>query len=666
LKLCTLFAIGLFLSGQALAEQPNWSPGPHEPFVTDIVSKLLDFHHYSDQEQTQEIADRWFEGYLSSLDPNRMYFLQSDIEDFRSKWQSTLNDTLGQPSGLIPPHEIYRRYAERVQERVTVIESLLDQDIDLTLDESWHPDRSDGPWAESPEDLDEIWRQRIKSEVLAGDLNKQVRENKIESLRKRYRRYQETILKNESADILEMWLSSLTRAYDPHSVYWKPATSDNFNIDISNSVEGIGAVLQTEDEFTVIREIVVGGPADQDKRLGEGDKIIAVAQAGEAPVDIIDMRLDKVVKQIRGKKGSVVRLTIIPAGSDMTQTEVVDLVRDRVLLSERDAEAQIHEVLADDGTVLNVGVINVPQFYFPYKEGEGQDVSDDMARILEDLSGKNVDGLILDLRENGGGGLGEAVDIAGMFFDSGPVVQVRDQAGTVQTLSDKSRGTLYGGPLVVLTSPLSASASEIVAGAIQDYGRGLIVGATATHGKGTVQRVIPLDQILAGNSGKNESPEAGTLKITTQKFYRISGGSTQTKGVESDIVLPSPLDGLGFSESDLDYPLPFDEINKARFRKIGDFDGLLPSLRATSEKRVYADEDFKQMADLLSERQSAMDKVEFSLNLDTRRQEFEERKQRLGLDDEDTDESTDEEPPDPVLDETLLILKDFIALSALE
>jgi carboxyl-terminal processing protease len=662
LKLRTLFAFGLTLSlGTALADQPNWSPQSHEPFVTDIVAKLLDFHHYSDHEQDREISDRWFEGYLTSLDPNRMYFLQSDVEEFRAKWKESLNDTLGQPSGLVPPHEIYRRYADRVQERVAVIETLLDQDIDLTLDESWTPDRSEGPWADTPEELNEVWRQRIKSEVLAGDLNKLDRANKIEILHKRYRRYEDTILKNESADILEMWLSSLTRAYDPHSVYWKPSTSDNFNIDISNSVEGIGAVLQTEDEFTVIREIVVGGPADQDNRLGEGDKIIAVAQAGEAAVDIIDMRLDKVVKQIRGKKGSVVRLTIIPAGSDMTQTEVVDLVRDRVLLSERDAEATVREVQADDGSVLRVGVIDVPQFYFPFPPGEGQDVSNDVKRLLVDLTNQGVDGVILDLRENGGGGLGEAVDIAGMFFDSGPVVQVRDQAKRVQTLADKDRGTVYDGPLIVLTSPLSASASEIVAGAIQDYGRGLIVGSATTHGKGTVQQVIPLAQILSGNGARSDGAEAGTLKITTQKFYRISGGSTQTKGVESDIVLPSPLDGLGFSESDLEYPLPFDEIGKSRYRLMGDFEDVLPSLRATSEKRVAADEDFQQMAEILAERKKAMARDEFSLNLDIRRQELEERKRRFGLDE---DGSSDEEPDDAVLDETLLILKDFIAVSA--
>ncbi len=672
-KLRTMHVLALALAlgaPSAIADQPSLSPRSYEPQVADVVAKLLHYQHYSNQPLDDEIAARWFDGYIDSLDPQRMYFLQSDVDSFRKRWKGTLTDTAGQPSGLVPPTKIYELYTERVQQRIDTVSDLLDLEIDLTLDEDWQPDRTDLSWPATHDEITEIWRQRIKSEILAGELNKQERAEKIKLLRKRYQRFEEAILETESADVLEIWLSALSHSFDPHSVYWKPASSDNFDIDMSNSVEGIGAVLQSEDEFTVIKEIVVGGPADMDARLGAGDKIIAVAQGEGETVDILDMRLDKVVKQIRGKKGSTVNLTVIPAGKDMSEAVVIDIVRDRVLLSERDAEAEIHEVNADNGASLKVGVIDVPSFYFPFTPGEGQDVSDDVRQILADLNSKNVDGVVLDLRENGGGGLGEAVDIAGMFLDSGPMVQVQDRDHRVETLADRDRGTLYDGPLVVLTSPLSASASEIVAGAIQDYGRGLIIGGKTTHGKGTVQRLIHLDQMLPHS--RSTDNQAGTLKITTQKFYRVSGGSTQSKGVESDIQLPSEFDGLGFAEADLDYPLPWDEIGKARFRRAGDVSDMLPALQATSEKRVALNEDFQKLEVSLHERELMMNQETFSLNLEKRRQEREEREARLGIEDEhptlDKDgqpiamEDTREEPPDPVLDETLLILKDYITL----
>lgn len=661
-KLRDLFVCSLALSlaaPSAVADQPSRAPQAHESYVADVVAKLLHYQHYSNKSLDQEIADRWFAGFLDQLDPNRMYFLQSDVDSFREQWRYTLVDTAGQPSGLVPPTNIYELYTERVRQRVGTVNDLLDAEIDLTLDEEWRPDRSELDWPATTDDANEIWRQRIKSEILSGELNKSERARRVELLRKRYQRYQEGIIENESTDVLEMWLSALSRSYDPHSVYWKPATSDNFDIEISNSVEGIGAVLQTEDEFTVIREVVAGGPADMDGRLQEGDKIVAVAQGDGESSDIIDLRLDKVVKQIRGKKGSVVSLTVIPAGEDQSNTTVIDITRDRVLLEEGAADAEVHQVDADDGDTLNVGVIDVPSFYFPYSPGEGRDVSDDLREILGELTEKQVDGVVLDLRENGGGGLGEAVDIAGMFLESGPMVQIRDRDHRIETLADRDRRVVFDGPLVILTSPLSASASEIVAGAIQDYGRGLIVGSDTTHGKGTVQRVIGLDQMLPGS--RRGDKQAGTLKITTQKFYRVSGGSTQSMGVQSDIVLPTRLDGLGFSEADLDYPLPYDEITKARYRKVGDVSDMLPALQATSEKRVALNEDFQKLGVVLDDRETMMEQEMFSLNLEQRRKERDERKVRLGIVEGEETPKVDE-LPDPVLDETLLILKDYIAL----
>ena len=441
-KLRNLYILPLALvlaAPTAVADQPRKAPQAHEPMVADVVAKLLQYQHYSNQTLDDEIARRWFDGFMDTLDPNRMYFLKSDVDRFRSEWADTLVDTVGQPSGLVPPTQIYALYTERIQERVKTVERVLDAEIDLTVDEGWQPDRTKLDWPSTTDEANEAWRQRVKSEILAGELNKQDRAEKIEILRKRYRRFEAAILENESADVLEMWLSALSQSYDPHSVYFKPATSDNFDIEISKSVEGIGAVLQTIDEFTVIQNVVPGGPADLDGRLQEGDKIIAVAQGTGEAVDIIDMRLDKVVKQIRGKKGSLVALTIVPAGEDLSSTQVIDITRDRVILEEGAANAKVREIDADDGDSLTVGVIDVPSFYFPYTPGEGRDVSDDVRQLLGELNEQHVDGVVLDLRENGGGGLGEAVDIAGLFLDSGPMVQIRDRDQRVETLSDRDR-----------------------------------------------------------------------------------------------------------------------------------------------------------------------------------------------------------------------------------
>jgi carboxyl-terminal processing protease len=646
----------------ASASASELSPSPTEPVVADIVTSLLTHEHYSAQWMTEELATRWLDSYLDTLDPNRMFFLASDIAKFQSRTPELAATVIGEGASLSLALEVHGVYTQRVSKRMAAIRKLLRANHDLTLDESFTPDRTDAPWPADAAEATEFWRLRIKDALIIGELRERPRDEQIEMLRKRYDGMEERILAYESLDVLELWLTSLTKSFDPHSAYFKPATSDNFDIEISNSVEGIGAVLSTEDEYTVVQSVVAGGPAELDGQLGAGDKIVAVAQGKSPSTDIIDLRLDKVVALIRGKKGSMVTLTVVPAGeTDHSQTVVIVLRRDKVVLQESDADAEIHDVKMAKGEPIRVGVIEIPSFYVGGKGSGGRTAGSaaDTRRLLSELGTQGVDGVVIDLRENGGGGLGEAIEIAGLFVDSGQMVQVRDRSGEVFVLDDPDKKTVYDGPLIVLTSSLSASASEIVAAAVQDYDRGLVVGSDTTHGKGTVQSLYPLDRILDSLPGPgSKEARAGTLKLTTQMFYRISGGSTQNQGVLSDVVLPSPYDHLGFSESELDYALPWDEIPPARFTSANDVAHDLAGLRRKSKARVRDSEPFGQLQLLLDDRVDLQSQTTVSLNLEERKSQLAARTARLEAIEENTDEN--HQRNDIVLDETLAIMGDYI------
>lgn len=649
----------------ALAEGEPLRPGPYDPLIAKFVEYTLKKQHYSTPRIDDRVSERWLERYVNSLDPMRWYFLASDVEEFREKYGLILDDDLAGDPQLEAAFVVFSRYQQRVQERLDDARELADQEHDFTVAETYRFKRNEAPWPETAEEAADLWRRYIKHELIAGRLQGESDDNTLTKLRKRWDRFEKELMAWEVPDIRERYLNALTTTFDPHSNYLRPATAEDFSIDLTNQLEGIGAVLTSEDGYTLVKEVVIGGPADRSGKLHADDRIVAVAQGDDEPIDIMEMRLDKVVKLIRGPKGSEVRLTVIPAGSDPSDRREIAITRDKVELKDRIASSEVYEI-EHEGRAFKLGVITLPTFYTPTRRG-GPDASEDVTAELEKLKAEGVDGVVLDLRYNGGGSLTEAVEIGGLFVKSGPMVQVHSPLFPTEVLEDPDKRVVYDGPLLVLTSPISASASEIVAGAIQDYGRGLVVGSKTTHGKGTVQTLVELDRFLEQRVGRKlREPVAGDLKLTTQKFYRISGASTQFKGVESDIVIPSPWDGLDIYESDLENPLPWDEIGATRYKPVGKVAHLVPELARRSEARIQADPEFAKLLDRLAYRAERKGREEVSLVLAEREAEHAAFKARFGEDEAQEEESVSmddkDKGPDLMRDEALRILADFILL----
>ncbi|MCB9675533.1 MAG: carboxy terminal-processing peptidase [Alphaproteobacteria bacterium] len=639
-------------SCSALAEHPTSTgiqPGETEAAVARTVGQMLSTYHYNRRAIDDEVAVEWMDAYIEALDFNRMFFLQSDVDEFRGQARTIDDDLAKATPTLSLATKIYERYQQRVSERVAQANAILDAPIDLANDESYVFDRSEAPWPANDAEAAELWRQRIEEQFILGALAKKPEDDTRDMLRKRYHRLETDIKASESMDVLERYLSALTHVYDPHTTYFKPASADNFDIEMANSLEGIGASLRTIGEHTVVMDLIAGGPAEKGGLLKPNDKIIAVAQGKEEPVDVIDLPIDRVVKLIRGKKGTEVRLTVIPAdAADPSATSIIPIVRDKVVLADSDAELKIREI---DGK--RFAVIEIPSFYLdPYSK---RSASRDLERILTQEMGE-VDGVILDLRENGGGALTEAVDMTGLFIKRGPVVQIREQGGDIEAMDDEDPTVAYDGPLMVLVSPFSASASEIVAGAIQDYGRGIIVGSERTHGKGSVQTVIDVSEVMS-RMARIRGIQAGALKLTTQKFYRVNGASTQVKGVQSDVIIPSPWDGLDVYEGDLDHALPWDEIEGVSHPAWGTTRSVTKALQAKSTERVAKHPDFQKMAEDLVEREKRKAEKTVSLNLETRRAE---RALEPEPDEDEDGVEKKKDAKDPVLDEALLVMRDYL------
>lgn len=639
---------------QAQIGASELTPPRYERDVARLVGQNLQRYHYTVQALDDEISSRWFDNYLDRLDYQRMIFLQSDIDAFEASYRDTMDEGLSQRPALVEAGvAIYDRYRERMRARVIAAQGFLSAGVDLSDQESWVPMRHDNelPWPSTEAEANELWRKRIEDELIVSLIDGQTEDEVIERLQKRYDRYHKSLDDVESTDMLETWLGALGAAYDPHSTWFKPATNDDFDIEITNSVSGIGAQLRTDGDYTEVVEIITGGPAFKSKRLLPEDQILAVAQGDEDPVDVVGQRIDRVVALIRGEVGTEVRLHVRHADGER---EIISMIRDRVTLEASAAEQELHEV---DGRKL--GVIDLPSFYVdPTGNRNGRRASSDVRVALQELREQGAEGLILDLRGNGGGSLIEAIDVAGLFLTSGPIVQVRSRTGEIEALHDTDSQVHWLAPMVVLTDPTSASASEIVAGALQDYGRALVVGSHHTHGKGTVQQVAPLTPMLPGRHTRDVG---GALKLTIQKFYRVSGSSTQNKGVESDIVLPSRWDGLDIYESNLDYALPWDRIPPAPHVRIGNPTQHLDRLTEQSSARVSKDEDFVQLTRLLEEREALKQRDEVSLVLSERRTEHEAQQSRAGSPgDEGHGDIKEPEVNDFVLDEALAILKDLI------
>ena len=581
------------------------SPLPDHINTTRNIVDALANGHYVPTVLDDKLSLKIFNRYLRDLDPSKSYLLAADIENFQ-RVRFDLDDALRR-GDVRPAFEIFNVYHRRVIDRFEKVIIRLEKgidDLDFKIDEELLIDRSEIAWASTETELDNLWRKRIKNAVLNLKLADKENDKIQELLLKRYKNRLARTLQTNSEDVYQLYMNSFTRTYDPHTQYFSPRTSENFNINMSLSLEGIGAVLQREDEFTKVVSLVPAGPADKSKQLFPDDKIIAVGQGVDGEmVDVIGWRLDEVVQLIRGKKNTVVKLDIVSASATESGSKVIEITRNTVKLEEQSAKSEIIEV-EQFGAIRKIGIIDIPTFYVDFKalqqnKANYKSTTRDVKRLLVELMKEGIEGVVIDLRNNGGGSLQEAKTLTGLFIDRGPTVQIRSKSNRVDVLNDRDRGTVYDGPLAVLVNRLSASASEIFAGAIQDYERGLIIGSQ-TFGKGTVQALRPLNR--------------GQLKLTQAKFYRISGESTQHKGILPDIFFPNNFDPESIGESTLDDPLPWDEIPAAGYRTKRSIVPLLNELRALHDQRAENDPEFVYLQNALAYRQERRGINSVSLN----------------------------------------------------
>ena len=592
------------------------APLPVHSNTTRNIVDALSSRHYVTTELNDLLSEQIYQGFLEDLDPSKSYLLASDIAEFDSlRYQ--LDDTLLRGDAK-PAFIIFNRYHQRVLARFESILAQLEKGTDVfdfERDESLELDREEAPWATNNAELDDLWRKRLKNAVLNLRLADKEPEKIQELLLKRYKNRLTRTRQTNSEDVYQLYMNAFTRTYDPHTQYFSPRTSENFNINMSLSLEGIGAVLQQEDEFTRVVSLVPAGPADKSKQVFPDDKIVAVAQGLEGEmIDVIGWRLDEVVQLIRGKKDTIVRLDVIPASStDSSESKIVKIVRNTVKLEEQSAKSEIIEV-EQFGHKRKIGVIDIPAFYIDFQalqkgEKDFKSTTRDVKVLLADLMAEGVEGVVIDLRNNGGGSLQEARTLTGLFIDRGPTVQIRSKSNRVDILNDRDIRTIYDGPLAVLVNRLSASASEIFAGAMQDYERGVIIGSQ-TFGKGTVQSLLPMNR--------------GQLKLTQAKFYRISGESTQHKGIIPDISFPSNFDLDSIGESTLDGPLPWDQISATSFRTKQMIGPLVTELDRLHKARVTEDPEFTYMADAAAYRKVRAQQTAVTLNESQRLKEKED------------------------------------------
>jgi carboxyl-terminal processing protease len=610
----------------------------------------LEEKHYSRVLFDDQFSQKVFDAFIEGLDSSKLYFLQSDI-DALGAHRNSLDDTL--KSGSIDPaFDIYNLYYKRLLERliyaINHVENSLDT-VDFGIDESIEIDREEALYATTAAELDELWRQRVKKSALCLRLANLDITTIKERLSKRYRTQLSQVLKTNNRDIFQSYLTTVASTIDPHTSYFSPRESENFNMGLRLSLQGIGAQLTTEEEYTKVVELIKGGPAERGSDLQAGDRIIGIAQGVDGELkDVIGLRLDDVVDQIRGEKGTVVRLNVIPAeATGETEAHIVSITRDTVKLEDQSAKKEVIEVTYNDGT-YKVGVIKLPTFYFDFEAASAgqpdfKSSTRDVKALLEELKAEGVDAVVMDLRDNGGGSLTEANDLVGLFIDTGNTVQIRYSGlrnGFVRAYGDGNPEITYDGPLGVLVNRASASASEIFAGAIQDYQRGIILGGQ-TFGKGTVQEIIPM--------------EYGQVKLTRSKFYRISGASTQHRGVMPDIAFPdrySAIEEMG--ESNLDGALPWDTVRPVEYDTYFPIKEVLPGLQTLHNERVATDPDFIYLANQIERTKVLRERTTLSLNEamvrkerdDNRLEEFNNNNMRLflkGLPVEEWKEPTEDE-----------------------
>jgi carboxyl-terminal processing protease len=629
-----------------LVPRHELKPGPDDAKIAAVAASVLSRAHYTRQPFDDSVSSKMLDLYLKMLDPQHIHFLQTDLEKFEP-YRTRLDDLTMRRGDTWPAYEIFTTFLDRLEERTAYAEELLKTEkFDFSKDERVLANRKDQP---APKDLDEakkLWRERLRFEYLqeklarSGDKKKketaqhsngtngapsELKPKKTEAeeiaelLAKRYRRTLHIFQEMDSGDVFELYLNSLAHVYDPHTDYFGKSQLEQFAISMNLALFGIGAQLRMDDDgYCNVEHLMPGGPALKNGKIKEKDRIVAVAQSNAPAVDIVGMNMNKAVQLIRGPKGSEVRLTI--ETPDTSERKIVSLIRDEIPLEDQQAKARIVDMPGQDGKSTRVGVIDLPSFYASFDtlgakgKSEPRFTSTDVALLIKKLKQENVHGIILDLRHNGGGSLEEAVKLTGLFIKEGPVVQVKGPEGDAIVDSDTDPSVLWDGPLVVLTSRFSASASEIVAAALQDYGRALIVGDSSTHGKGTVQSLSQLKPFMR-SANLDTSTDPGALKFTIRKFYRASGASTQFEGVTPDIVLPSVFNySKEIGEKSLDYPLPWDTIPSAKFDKVDRVAPFLVELRKDSEQRIAKDKDFEYIREDIAQFVKRQDDKTVSLN----------------------------------------------------
>jgi carboxyl-terminal processing protease len=672
------------ISGAVLATSAETSIDKLEPSHSQrqtalIITKVMDRYHYRNLPLDDSLSSSILDRYIESLDPNKSFFTQQDISDFE-KYRHSLDEAITS-ARLAPAFEIFKRFRQRVDERTDLALSLLKQNkFDFTVQESYRFDREDAQWAKDETAIKELWRMRVKNDILGLRLAGKEDDKIVETLEKRYHNITHRTRQFESDDVFQAFINAYTLSVEPHTAYMSPERSENFDISMRLSLQGIGAVLRNDNEYTTIQSTVTGGPADKSGQLKSGDRIIGVAQGGKGEMlDIIGWRLQDVVEIIRGTKGTLVRLNVLPKSSgEDGKSKEVSIIRDEIKLEDQAVKSTIIEDLPGlEG--MKFGVLDIPAFYRDFRgQAVGKDdfrsTTRDVRKLLAELTIKKVDGIIVDLRGNGGGSLTEATELTGLFIKEGPVVQVRDSQGRLEIERDLDPEQVYSGPLVVMVNRNSASASEIFAGAIQDYHRGLVIGEP-TFGKGTVQTLVDLGQFSRG------SEDLGRLRLTIAQFFRVQGGSTQNRGVVPDILFPTATAAADHGERSLDNALPWATIQSVAHQKHGTT--AVAGLREASDRRILKDPGFSFLLEQEQAIKEIQDRKMVTLMESERKKEYSvreasqlERRNKLRVyrelepltklndEDEDTvDDSTDKDPEGVnriMQDEAAKVLADLI------
>ena len=653
------------------AQQIGGAQGPEQATVK-LVADMITKYHISQKPLDDRISAMILQKFIKDLDSQKLYFLKSDIDGF-ARYRDQLDDLL-KAGNVNFAHEVFKLYLQRLDERLAVAHQWIDAAHDFSLDESMMIDGEQVAWAPDVKELNDRWRKRVKYELLSLELDKVATDEAHKRLHKRYETIKRNAHDTEDNEVLEMFLSSVAHCFDPHSSYMSPQTVEDFQIQMRLSLQGIGAALRSEDGMTTVAQIVAGGAAEKDGRLKVGDKIVGVGQDDGDFQDVIEMKLNRVVRLIRGERGTKVRLKVL---REAGQTTMIELVRQTIELKSSEVKGEIIQTSERLGDVqgspkYRIGVINIPSFYRDFSGAQqGKDdfksTARDVAKVLADFkTNGGVDAVMVDLRMIGGGALSEAIEVTGLFIDQGPVVQVKEQNGKIKSHDDEEAGLVYGGPLVVVCNRLSASASEIFAAAIKDYGRGIVIGDKTTHGKGTVQNVMPVSsqmfKMIPG--GKDR----GAVKLTINQFYRVNGDSTQHRGVESDVVIPSLIDNMDLGESFLDNALAFDHVPAARHAQLPFVNAqLVGTLRDNSQKRIAVDPKFQQTLKDIDRYLARKSRKSVSLNEDNLRAEREEDKAAKEVEKEEEEHETKSESA-PVFakteynNELLYITSDYTGL----